>query len=89
MKIAQEVELLVSTDDVDWYCFNMTAAGKVTVSTEKNDGFFQPKPTDTFIAIHNASVPPHFSCTTFVGCKIGGGQGAYGDDSNRTPNDPY
>ncbi len=42
-----------------------------------------------FIAIHNASVPPHFSCTTFVGCKSGGGQGAYGDDSNRTPNDPY
>lgn len=79
---------VVSTDDVDWYCYNLTAAGTVIISTERSDGFFQPKPTDTFISVHQSTVTTDYACTSPFSCGSGGAQQALDDDSNRTAIDP-
>jgi hypothetical protein len=79
---------IVNTDDVDWYCYNITAAGTATISTERSDGFLQPKATDTFISVHQSSVAIDFACTSPYSCSGNSAQQALDDDSNRTAYDP-
>jgi len=80
---------IVSPADVDWYCFNHAAGTDPTyfiITTERNDGFFQPYPTDTYLSLYNNTVSTGLACTNFL-C---GGTGfvTRDDDSGATNTDP-